>query len=110
MPLPVAGGNGETAFSVKFPAGPGEATENLSLPPTAGPPTTASPRSLDTHAMGVGTARLRGRTHRVLRVCGVFDCAASWTRLGVCVARGRRPRRQLRGWLACAVGGGGNFD
>ena len=43
----------------------------------------------DPHALGVGTARLRGRTHRVLRARVVFDCAAAWARLGVRVTRGR---------------------
>ena len=64
----------------------------------------------DPHAMEAGTARLRGRPHSVLRARVVFDCAAAWTRLGVRVARGRQPRRRRRGWLACAAGGGGNFD
>jgi len=57
--------------------------------------------------MEAGTARLWGRPHSMLRTRVVFDCAAAWTRLGVRVTRGRRPRRQRRGWLVCAAGGGG---
>jgi hypothetical protein len=45
---------------------------------------------------------------RMLRAHVAFDCATAWTRLGVRVARGRRPRRRRRGWLACTAGG--NFD
>ena len=58
----------------------------------------------DPHSLGVSTAGLRGRTHRVLRARVVFDCAAVWTLLGVRVSLGRRQRRQRRGWLACAGG------
>ena len=47
---------------------------------------------------------------RMLRAHVAFDCATAWTRLGVCVARGWRPRGRRQGWLACAAGGGGNFD
>jgi hypothetical protein len=36
---------------------------------------------------GGGTARLRGRPHRMLRARVVLDRAAAWTRLGVRVAR-----------------------
>jgi len=63
-------------------------------------PTTGRFQSIprDPHAMEAGTARLRGRQHRMLRTRVVFDCAADWTRLGVRVTRGRQPRRQRRGW------------
>jgi hypothetical protein len=47
---------------------------------------------------------------RMLRAHVAFDCATAWTRLGVCVALGWRPRGRRQGWLACAAGGGGNFD
>ena len=68
-------------------------------------PTTRMPWR-DTHKV----AWLRGRPHNVLRARVVFDCVASWTRLGVRVARGRRPRRRRWGWFAYNAGGGGNFD
>ena len=42
----------------------------------------------------------------MLRARVVFDCAAAWTRLGVRVTRGRRPRRRRRGWLAWLRGEG----
>jgi hypothetical protein len=51
-----------------------------------------------------------GDAHSVLRARVMFDYAAAWTRLGMRVARGRRPRRWRRGWLTCAAGGGGIFD
>ena len=43
---------------------------------------------------------------RMLRAHVAFDCATAWARLGVRVARGRRPRGRRRGWLASAAGEG----
>jgi hypothetical protein len=70
-------------------------------------PTTRRFQSIprDPHAMEAGTARLRGRPHRMLRTRVVLDCAAAWTRLDVRVTRGRRPRRRRREWLTCTAGG-----
>ena len=61
-------------------------------------PTTRRLQSIpcDPHAMEAGTARLRGRPHRMLRARVVLDRSAAWTRLGVHVARGLQPRGQLR--------------
>jgi hypothetical protein len=67
---------------------------------TTARPTAGRFRSIprDPHAMEAGAARLRGRPHRMLRARVVLDRAATWTRLGVRVARDRRPRGQRRGW------------
>ena len=54
-------------------------------------------------------SRSCGDAHSVLRARFMFDYTAAWTWL-MRVARGRRPRRWRRGWLACAAGEGGNFD
>jgi hypothetical protein len=47
-------------------------------------PTTRRFQSIprDPHVMEAGTARLRGRPHRMLSTHGVLNCAAAWTRLG----------------------------
>ena len=62
----------------------------------------------DPHALGVDTARLRGRPLRVLHTHVELDRAAAWTRMSVRLARGRQPRGRRRGgreWVK--VGGWG---
>ena len=57
-------------------------------------------------ALEAGTARLRGRPHRMMHKRVVLDRAAPWARLGVRVTRGRQPRRQRRDWRTCTASWG----
>ena len=54
-------------------------------------------KSTEVPKMEAGTARLRGRPHKMLRTRVVLDRAAAWTRLGVRVTRDWQPRKQRRG-------------
>ncbi len=57
-------------------------------------------------ALEAGTARLRGRPHRMMHKRVVLDRAAPWARLGVRVTRSRQPRRQRRDWRTCTASWG----
>jgi len=57
-------------------------------------------------ALEAGTARLRGRPHRMMHKRVVLDRAAPWARLGVRVTRGRQPGRQRRDWRTCTASWG----
>ena len=60
----------------------------------------------DPHVMGVGTARLRGRPHRVLRTHVELDRAAAWTRMSVRLERDRQPQGRRRGGREWSEGWG----
>ncbi len=60
----------------------------------------------DPHALGVGTAKLRGRPHRVLCTHVELDRAAAWTRMSVRLTLDRQPRGRRRDGREWAEGWG----